>query len=186
MKSIKRREIVMNLDVTPLFPSLLFQTVLEPFPQQKLMEIAYAVKEQHQSVDVSNVGGYHSPSIQLEIEPLNNILTELVDTSYTINNMWFVINSNSHYNTLHNHPQSDLSGVLYITDSDCPIEFEHPQYFEQYTLIKSYRNDQQLVHQVMPQAGKLLLFPSALRHRVLPNDSKQDRISLSFNISLNK
>ena len=174
----------MNLDVTPLFPSLLFQTVLEPFPQQKMMEIAYAVKEQYPSVEVSNIGGYHSPPIKLEIEPLTAILNEIVSVPYTINNMWFMINGKDQYNTPHNHPQSDLSGVLYITDSQCPIEFEHPQYFEQYSLIKAYKNDQQLVHHVTPRAGQLILFPSSLRHRVLPNDCEQDRISLSFNLTL--
>jgi hypothetical protein len=179
----------MQVNSHPLFPSLVFETDLSPFPQQQLTDIAYALKEEHPSVHVSNIGGYHSPPVQLDIEPVDSILKQILSCSYEITNTWFIINSSCDYNSSHNHPQSDLSGVLYVTDSDAPIEFEHPQYFQQYTLLKNITGLDDYTHQVYritPKAGKLLLFPSSLRHRVLHNNSTDDRISISFNIKLNE
>ena len=178
-----------NLNANTLFPSLVFDTTLDPFPQQNLIAVVNQVRQGYPSIDVSNVGGYHSPSVQLDIEPLNDILNQILKCQYKVVNTWFIVNGTGNYNTAHTHPQSDLSGVLYVTDSDAEIEFEHPQYFEQYTLLNSLKGFDEYTMPVVryaAQAGRIILFPSSLRHRVLPNQSKDDRISISFNIKLNE
>ncbi len=39
-------------------------------------------------------------------------------------------------------------------------------------------------HAYSPQDGDLLLFPSYLRHEVLPNPSDRERINIAFNVSV--
>jgi len=37
---------------------------------------------------------------------------------------------------------------------------------------------------IEPEVGKMLTFPSALRHDVSVNNSQEDRISISYNMTL--
>jgi len=109
-------------------------------------------------------------------------------------NYWININSPNSYNKSHCHPSSFLSGCLYIKvpDKNCgSIIFENPScdlissYMEfYYKLSDEYSNLFPLnwVHE--PIEGKCLIFPSWLKHSVEPNLSKEDRISISFNVGI--
>ena len=86
----------------------------------------------------------------------------------------------------HSHPNNFLSGVYYVqthpgTDT---INFHDPR--SQTGIIRppvvelSAENTDQVV--VGVKNGTLLIFPSYLQHSVDPNVSKEERISISFNI----
>ena len=91
-------------------------------------------------------------------------------------------------NSVHNHPNSILSGVYYVQAPEHlgVISFQDPRSaaqmlippvteFSLWTLPKiSYQ----------PQAGTMLLFPSWLWHGVEMNRSDHLRVSLSFNIGM--
>ena len=108
--------------------------------------------------------------------------------------MWININGKGDYNELHHHPSCDLSGVFWIkTPVDCgSIVFNSPQDFVQAKELKYYtsqvREDWKQFENYYfpPTAGLVMIFPSFLLHQVRPNKSNQDRISVSFNLVLNK
>ena len=94
----------------------------------------------------------------------------------------------------HNHPTSDLSGVLWIkSQKDCGnIIFDSPRSFATHQEIECYNEDfkenNNYFHSFSfnPVAGRLIVFPSHLEHHVDFNKSQGDRISVSFNIRLQK
>ncbi len=89
------------------------------------------------------------------------------------------------YQNYHNHLlEPDLSGVYYYKTNqhDGDIMFKtdsgglnHSKIFGNSTIIKQ-----------TPKIGKLILFPSFLEHSVELNKSMSDRISISFNCTINK
>lgn len=99
---------------------------------------------------------------------------------------WVNIMPEQVVHSLHLHPLSFISGTYYVkTPKDCSeIKFEDPRLsnFMAAPPKKSKTSDKnrQFVN-YKPQAGKLVLFESWLRHGVSANQSEEDRISISFN-----
>jgi len=148
----------------------------------------------------SNVGGYQSqdlngshPSINnlfLEIEKHSNIFSQNLDIvgNVRLSNLWININRYKDLNLEHNHAGCILSGVYYLkTPKDCGnIVFTHPctdfmAYAWPYRkeVRNSYSSSQWFLKS---EVDELILFPGWLKHYVEPNLSKQDRVSISFNL----
>jgi len=113
-------------------------------------------------------------------------------TKLAYQNSWINISNKGHYNTLHGHPSSLISGVLYIkVPKDAGnIVFENPLWWIEYMLpmgqlreLNPYNSSECFS---IPQKGQILMFPSWLRHYVKQNNSHEDRISLSFNFGQTK
>ena len=91
------------------------------------------------------------------------------------------INENHHP---HNHPNSYLSGVLYINaDKDHDnITFGHNRY-DQINISSTQANEFNSIVLSFPvETGEIIIFPSSLTHSVLVKKGKNSRISLSFNV----
>jgi len=154
-----------------------------------------------------DIGAWHSPTtmnvreeFQLFVTQVDTCVNELyADQMYSREyqssclNMWANINQKSGYNRSHIHPGSLWSGVYYVqTPKDCGrIIFQEPRPQAQ-ILQPAQRKDaeqaaehwSEVFHEAI--AGRLILFPSWLRHEVEPNMSSLagptgDRISVSFN-----
>tara|TARA_B100000427_G_scaffold318677_1_gene316121 strand:- start:225 stop:809 length:585 start_codon:yes stop_codon:yes gene_type:complete len=121
---------------------------------------------------------------------MNRILKE--GTRLTFRNMWVNINKKGCYNKDHIHPGSDLAGVFYIkTPKNCGnIEFTSPHQYIQNSELECYSDEIQKecnfynVYWMEPLEGTIIMFPSHIQHRVDMNESRQDRISASFNLKL--
>ncbi|MGH1539500.1 MAG: TIGR02466 family protein [Arenicella sp.] len=107
-------------------------------------------------------------------------------------NMWTNVNPKHAYNRSHTHPGSLWSGVYYVqTPEGCgKITFTDPrvQAQVQHTAVapgdRGSEHWSEVHHQAI--AGRVILFPSWLRHEVAPNLSdlpspEGDRVSISFN-----
>lgn len=107
-----------------------------------------------------------------------------------VSNFWFNINRYKDVNVLHHHPQSHISGVLYfkVPKDSGNIIFENPNWHIDYTWtrgqIQNYNNYNMQSYYIESADKLLILFPSYLRHYVRPNLSKEDRISMSFNLGV--
>ena len=154
-------------------------------------------------VKKSNVKGWHSEGFDLKNESLkrfineisNNIGTAVKDMGWDletqlvrITNMWAIINKDRAFNERHHHGNSSLSAAYYVKAEENSGDiiffdprqanvFHHPTSREANSL-----NCQ--VQSVSPKAGTLVLFPSYLEHKVDENLSNEERIVVSFNISL--
>ena len=82
-----------------------------------------------------------------------------------IDSWWMNVNTQGEYTGWHSHDRWPKVGVLYISVPGGDIEFRQGGSYWRET----------------PKPGDLLVFAGSLAHRVLPNDSKDIRISVAFN-----
>ena len=169
--------------------------------QNKLIDYAYNLKEKDPDGNfISNRGGWQSHPFNIENNDdiLHNFLIESLskfpnikdDVKFKVK-AWININGSGDYNITHCHPTSNLASVLWIKcpDNCGDIEFVSPYQYSAFEEIESYTDDFRknnfLHHSVIinSKEGRMLVFPSHLHHRVNTNESQEDRISISFNIT---
>tara|TARA_B100000579_G_scaffold437843_1_gene469405 strand:- start:4073 stop:4669 length:597 start_codon:yes stop_codon:yes gene_type:complete len=151
----------------------------------------------------SNVKGWHSKPFDLKNQSLNNFLKSIsveiekatIDMGWDVNNqvvkitsMWSIINKKDSFNERHHHGNSSLSAAYYVNankDSGDIVFYDPRQAFAFSHPEANKINDLNAqVKSVTPKSGTLVLFPSYLDHSVKPSKSEEDRVVISFNISL--
>ena len=192
-----------------LFPTVIHQFDVPTFKQvqKDLIKCVYEERRKDpEGVGVSNRGGWQSSSHRFdkESDPLSKFLIEQVVNYFQknrilkegvkvrFNNWWININKKGSFNVKHNHPDSSLSGVFYLQcPKDCgKIVFESPHTFTRAKLYLYYNSslrDSLNYHICMgfdAIPGEFFIFPSDLLHYVEESGSREDRISISFNIGL--
>jgi len=110
------------------------------------------------------------------------------DTDYVVTGCWANINPPGGFHPPHIHPNNLVSGVYYaqtLPGGD-GISFHDPR--PQSGIIRPTRGKQVQENaqdiEIEAKPGRMLLFPSWLRHSVKPNYTDAERVSLSFNIML--
>ena len=83
----------------------------------------------------------------------------------------------------HVHPNSVVSGVWYpqIHEQMPPIQFRSRQQRDVSLQTDKFNTFNSATFMLPMKKGELILFPSNLTHSVPPNQSEEERISLSFN-----
>ena len=195
----------LNYKLVNLFPSSIHSLGIDNFNdyKDKLIKETYQEKDENPiGRKISNYGGWQSDQININYcksETLKEIiigsLSRLEPISDNISMAvegWKNINGPGDFNVKHNHPRSNLSGVLWIkTPKDSGnIVFTSPQFFDRFNELDSYTKEFQLksnaymTYYFVPKEGRILIFPSSLEHEVKENKSNEDRISFSFNVQL--
>ena len=196
----------MRYNIFPLFPSIVHQVQMDNYDDIRSEIISYIYKQKRkdpQGVSNSNWGGWQSSPIihqstNIVSSTINSLLGKYLsknaitslDKEIIIDNMWININKKGSSNVPHLHPASDWSGVMWIQvpSKSGKIWFDSPHSFQGYNEINNYNErikkefSTYLDYYFTPKEGQFLLFPSYLYHRVKPNESREDRISVSFNI----
>ena len=170
--------------------------------QDELIDFVYKMREKDPvGHTISNRRGWQSSCFSIDTEDdvlklfLTNCLAVFPPIKKSVKlfvSAWVNINPPEAFNMKHNHPTSDLSGVLWIkSQKDCGnIIFESPRSFATHQEIECYNEDfkenNNYFHSFAfnPVAGRLMVFPSHLEHHVDFNNSQEDRISVSFNMRL--
>jgi uncharacterized protein (TIGR02466 family) len=169
---------------------------------KKLLRYILTLKKQSKGRNKSNPTGWQSFDLNLTqpiFSKLNKEITEyflqyinqiLLKNNFKISNMWANVNGYKDYNLMHYHPNAVVSGVYYlkVPENSGNIFFVNPasQLIETSwdECIERYTTQNSPFVKVNPIEGQLILFPSWLQHGVEPNlNKKQNRVSLSFNIS---
>ena len=194
----------LNYKTVNIFPVPIHQIDVNGFDQiqNELIDYIYKIREKEPVGNVfSNRGGWQSKSFNIssEADPLHKFLIDSIGGLHVIKkevnfviDAWANINGPNCYNIKHDHPTSNLSGVLWIK---CPKEcgnivFESPVSYQTHAEVESYTeeflNSINYYHSFYftPTEGTILVFPSHLNHLVKDNKSNDDRISVSFNIRL--
>jgi uncharacterized protein (TIGR02466 family) len=157
----------------------------------------------------SNAGGWQSPGnlinwkdpvveiFRQRIEKLvTNLLQEVArDTGKNrsfelLIDAWANINRNGDYNVVHTHPNCMYSGVYYVhpgePEKTIPysglLEILDPREAANYVQIRHSIFDGREFVENIP--GRMLLWPSWLKHWVHPYQGKGERISVAFNVNV--
>ena len=110
---------------------------------------------------------------------------------------WYNVNRYGDHHAPHTHSGCYLSGTYYVQVPPAPAVVEDPRahpgcisFYDPRTAANMVtvgtEPDARSVHTVHPGAGTLLLWPSPVQHQVHPNLSEQTRITISFNLMLDR
>ena len=138
-----------------------------------------------QENDPKNFIKFILPAIEQVITDMN---WEKQKQSININNMWAIINTGGSANLRHQHGNSTISGAYYVRapNNSGDIVFYDPRPAPVYTYPKAMNPNllNAQVNGISPKEGALVLFPSYLDHSVNENLSNEERIVISFNITI--
>ena len=186
------------MKVIELFKDIIFETSLN----ENLNEyLKYAKKLEHQKGRKnSNKGGFQSKNLDLKEEIIQSLIKNIennaniffknvfkLNKKLTLRNMWLNINYYKDYNINHVHNFSILSGVFYIKtlENSGNLIFKRNHALE-YCIdndFLEYNSFNSTIWNIPSKENTLYLFPSWYEHYVEPNLSKEERISISFNLT---
>ncbi|AAX44514.1 phytanoyl-CoA-dioxygenase [Prochlorococcus phage P-SSM2] len=193
----------MKIDHQPLFPTPLFEITGLEIDNEKLAKDIYDLQKKDEGVKdgYSNWGGWHSKAqygneIDEIFKPLIDSFIKLLPdfgfnpkiTEVCNLVLWANINPKGSYNTTHNHPGCDLSGVYYVKvpEGECGnINFLDPRPALNYGnsfIVERYVGGDSVPR--YPVEGNMYVFPSSLQHSVGTNLVDDDRISIAFNLNV--
>lgn len=196
---------MIDIDLIPTFPHMLMKFNHPEYDsfREDLITYIYEQKELDSiGVFKSNNGGWQSKEInnlpmkfQEKLFPVvSSCLEDYLKDNLTcsIGNLWLNVNTPGASNDRHTHPGADLSAVFWVKTpkESGMIEFENPSHFVSFKLIDSTQDDVKDPYNVShsiwvePEEGSTVIFPSYMLHRVMPNESKEDRISISWNMTI--
>lgn len=189
-------------EIKTFFPSCVWIHEVQDFREMNTrMEAELAELRKSTGYENPENGAWQSHGNLNKMEPfapLMNCVTEgarrvldflkLEYEDYVITDSWANVNPPGHSHMIHTHPNNFLSGVYYVKapEGSGDIEFVDPR---QQALVLQPRVKVQTPQnawkqRISPREGNLLIFHSWFQHQVKENLSKEDRISISFNIML--
>lgn len=158
-----------------------------------LQDEIYKIASVPNDIKKSNYGGWQS-DVDLYKNPVfkplcdfiaDTVTTALPASRVKFHQMWACINKKHDQNGIHSHSNLyDLSGVYYVQvpPNSGEIVFRDPR---PGAIHSSNKLSVESEHYT-PFDCMMLIFPSWLEHWVWPNKSDDDRISISFDITLEK
>jgi len=197
-----------KIEVTPIFVSSIYCCDLNDIDVNKIKLHIKKIEKETNTKSVSNVGGFQSSPIinEFDNDEVEKLFKENIFSivNYITNNIWkrkiefdsfgywYNINYKNNYNHPHSHVNCILSGVFYIDVDDNSGDIVFTRNDSEYSMLgfaalkdkktDTFSPDFSLNYSVKPKNGKLIIFPSHLKHRVEQNLSNRERISLSFDI----
>ena len=197
-----------NSEILKLFPEPVFKYKLENFKDlnKQLLEYIYKLyNEDKEGVERSNKGGWHSKNFTIKdkdsiqhkfalvvqkyiLDSFHKLGWKTKDQNIQIKEMWAIINKKDDFNVIHTHPNCYLSAAYYVKASKgCGrFQVENPNIAKRYAYPEiAIQNELNVeVAGINISEGDLLIFPSYLPHKVKKNESDEDRIVISFNVSV--
>lgn len=102
--------------------------------------------------------------------------------------MWVNKTTKFKFHHKHSHPNSIISGILYLNTAEGmgKTKFYFPNPWWHFQNMWGWWLDEQgqtveYEYEIIPEPGKLIVFPSHIKHSTTPNLSEEDRYTISFN-----
>ncbi len=181
---------------------------------EALLDAIREHRKQHAGIERSNIGGWHSdtdmahwggaPARRLADFAVAEVSKHMIDVAkqgkrkfnWSIE-MWANVNAPGDANQMHCHPAAYWSGVYYPDPGGAEEEgkggellLEDPRYPLAYMtvpdlLLRDEAGDPMYSQiAIRPVAGRIVLFPSWLRHSVRPHGGDRERVSIALNLVL--
>ncbi|MEE4249303.1 MAG: TIGR02466 family protein [Alcanivoracaceae bacterium] len=167
----------------------------------------YRLKDQDKGITRSNQGGWHSsdtlhltehPDCKWLMHRILQVSTNIIksfedDRPFKDIRMvaaWANINYRGNWNAPHEHLPCTWSGVFYVDagepgrDGEAGALDGQVLFFDPLPLGREWKRPPATGYQ--PVAGKMLLFPSFLTHMVAPYYGEKPRISIAFNMVVDR
>jgi uncharacterized protein (TIGR02466 family) len=192
----------MDISENPVFITSVYSGDLKDIDYEKSVKEIYKIKENDPGRKMPEYTGWHSNQVSVkDVENTEQVLS-IVKNVYSaaqhvstimgyqkeliFNACWFNINYPGNFNEQHRHPWTHLSAVYYIKaeKNSGKISFIRDGRAEDYFPANGSNNPHiapRSTHEA--KTGRFYIFPSYLDHKVDPNFSDEERISMAFNFS---
>ena len=182
------------------FPTPIYIADIEhPTLNQELERDIVAWSKKDKGITRTNVQGWHSHTNMHELPEYQKLVSMLLASQKTVyeqehyeseavlGNMWANVNPPGGMNRAHQHPNSLWSGVYYVkAPKNCGhLKIDDPR--SSATMCRPKQKEGPMPSRLFrethyePKDGRLIMFPAWLMHCVDPNESNENRISVSFN-----
>ncbi len=180
--------------VTPIFPTTLYIAEMERDFSKKEKEYIYE-KDKELIINTGNKNSKERNVLDVENlidlkllleDHVKNYIFEVLKAKKTfepfITQSWINYTDPGSYHHEHDHPNSFLSGVVYIqtNNNDC-INLYKTNYHQIDIPLEEYNIFNSSSWRIPVKNGTIFLFPSSLRHSVPVVTGDKTRVSLSFN-----
>ena len=149
--------------------------------------------------DFSEIRIFIEEFLNEKIKPI--FLKDKTIGKFKINSMWFVIMRENTSHTMHAHPKSVLSGVIYLKVQESNSEnalkilipkfnsdkynnlLEYKEFISQDTELVDYgKKDlvQKKIYEFLPKVKDVIVFNSYMYHWIDQHNQKEERISLAW------
>lgn len=183
----------MSDSIFALFPTPVFKTKISSLTEEHkkiLFSEEVDMKQQVSNIRSKDIHILNRPcfsSLKKEVEKhletyVKQIICPQKDIELVITNSWFIVTKPGQKHHIHHHPNSYISGVIYIqTLKEDYLKFIRDG--EEYIQIfaSSYNPFNCRTWNLEVQEKDLLIFPSSLRHCVDTNSQDTDRSTIAFN-----
>lgn len=182
------------------FSTPIWESEIKNINNQEIKDYCIYLKDNTKGVNISNRGGWHSSDIilpmpqdlrslfsNLEVFVNENCFKEMGVPNLKFGNFWVNINTPNSYNLAHDHQNSILSGVYYVSvphDNMGDLVLHRgdtAEYFLKSDVERIGTKANSFVAVKKPIESVFYIFPSWVKHHVESNNSQGDRISIAFN-----
>lgn len=183
-----------DIKFSSLWPTHIMMTTLITDTTPIIDEI-YKLASIPNTIKKSNYGGWQSDTNLYENEIFHPVCNHVADVCRRVfdvsgakfHQMWACINKKYDQNLIHSHSNAfNLSGVFYpkvpLNSGSIVFRDPRPGSIHAPDRIFNYGDSEYFV----PFDNLVIMFPSYLEHFVLPNMSEEDRIAISFDITLER
>jgi uncharacterized protein (TIGR02466 family) len=182
------------------FSTPIWESEIKNINNQEIKDYCLYLKDNTKGVNISNRGGWHSSEIllpmpqdfrslfsNLEVFVNENCFKEMGVPNLKFGNFWVNVNTPNSYNLAHDHQNSILSGVYYVSvphDNMGDLVLHRgdtAEYFLKSDVERIGTKTNSFVAVKKPIESVFYIFPSWVKHHVESNNSQGDRISIAFN-----
>jgi uncharacterized protein (TIGR02466 family) len=185
-----------NSEINGIFPTPIYFTSIERNFTQSELQLVSEHKEKFYkndgnttslNNDILNESGFSNIKKELDYiiaDYFDKIITTSNEVVPYITQSWLNFTETKQFHHIHEHPNSLVSGVLYI-DADKEhdkIKFYDTKYYQIKLEPKNYHIYNSTSWWFSVETGKVVLFPSSTTHSVETKEGDNTRISLAFNV----
>jgi uncharacterized protein (TIGR02466 family) len=182
------------------FSTPIWESEIKNINNQEIKDYCIYLKDNTKGVNISNRGGWHSSEIllpmpqdlrslfsNLEVFVNENCFKEMGVPNLKFGNFWVNVNTPNSYNLAHDHQNSILSGVYYVSvphDNMGDLVLHRgdtAEYFLKSDVERIGTKTNSFVAVKKPLESFFYIFPSWVKHHVESNISQGDRVSIAFN-----
>lgn len=193
----------MNLDEKQIFVTSIFSGDIQEIDNSKIIDEVHYLKSKDPGRKMPEYTGWHSNAISVSDAEQTAEILKVIKGVYgaaqhaskvygygeniVFNTCWININSPGNFNEQHRHPSTHLSAVYYIKaeKNSGNISFIRDGRLEDYFPSSKNPNPHNVPRiNLEALTNRFYIFPSYLDHKVDPNFSSEERISMAFNFGL--
>jgi uncharacterized protein (TIGR02466 family) len=195
---IKDEVVNQKMQIQPLFPTSVGFLQMDKAVSKKILAFMKSTGMQIELNTSNNISIDRFILDNDELSDIKKVLTDCVnqyfqeiihpdeDVELYITNSWINVTKNGESHSIHKHPNSVVSAILYIdTCEEDEVSFINEHHvFGNFSFTSNRITDWNAnLWTIQAETDKLVMFPSTLSHRVntRPNTCTGTRISLSFN-----